>query len=249
MAHSDNGTVPKFVFYHYDPSMAGAVIFIILFVITTFFHCYQLLRTRTWYFIPLVIGGFFEWIGYIGRALSSNQSPNWTLGPYILQTLLLLLAPALFAASIYMELGRIILLVDGEDRSIIKKKWLTKVFVAGDVVVVGLFIQIAFFSFFVVVALSFNRSINKAPTTRSKDPAIPWRKHIHTLYFTSILILIRSIFRCIEYIQGNDGYLLHHEIFIYIFDACLMLAVMVAFNVIYPSEVNALLKDLSIIQT
>jgi len=74
-----------------------------------------------------------EWIGYIGRVLGSRQSPNWTLGPYIMQTLLLLVAPALFAASIYMALGRIILLVDGEDRSIIKKRWLTKIFVAGDV--------------------------------------------------------------------------------------------------------------------
>ncbi len=55
------------------------------------------------------------------------------MGPYIIQTLLLLVAPALFAASIYMELGRIILLVDGEGHALIKKKWLTKLFVAGDV--------------------------------------------------------------------------------------------------------------------
>lgn len=50
-----------------------------------------------------------------------------------MQTLLLLVAPALFAATIYMELGRIILLVDGEAHSLIKKKWLTKIFVCGDV--------------------------------------------------------------------------------------------------------------------
>jgi hypothetical protein len=46
----------------------------------------------------------------------------------------LLLAPAFFAASIYMVLGRLILLVDGEAHSIIRAKWLTKVFVLGDVV-------------------------------------------------------------------------------------------------------------------
>lgn len=50
-----------------------------------------------------------------------------------MQELLLLLAPALFAASIYMVLGRIILLVDGEKSSVIRSKWLTKLFVAGDV--------------------------------------------------------------------------------------------------------------------
>lgn len=74
-----------------------------------------------------------ELIGYIGRAASAEQTPNWTLGPYIVQSILLLIAPALFAASIYMGLGRIILLVDGEDRSLVKKKWLTKLFVIGDI--------------------------------------------------------------------------------------------------------------------
>lgn len=75
-----------------------------------------------------------EWIGYIGRAISSQQSPDWTLGPYLIQTLLLLVAPGLFAASIYMELSRIIILADGESHAIIKRKWLTKLFVCGDVV-------------------------------------------------------------------------------------------------------------------
>lgn len=76
-----------------------------------------------------------ETIGYVGRALNAGQTyGNWTIGPYIMQSLLLLLAPALFAASIYMVLGRIILLTDGEAHSPIRVKWLTKVFVAGDVI-------------------------------------------------------------------------------------------------------------------
>lgn len=74
-----------------------------------------------------------EWIGYVGRAISHQETPNWTLGPYLVQTLLLLLAPALFAASIYMELSRIILLVDGESHALLKRNWLTKLFVCGDV--------------------------------------------------------------------------------------------------------------------
>ncbi|KFY36015.1 hypothetical protein V494_05392, partial [Pseudogymnoascus sp. VKM F-4513 (FW-928)] len=118
----------EFKIYHYDPSMAAAIVFIVAFLISTTLHLYQLLRTRAWFMIPLVAGGFFEWIGYIGRAISSKESPDWTLGPYIMQSLLLLVAPALFAASIYMELSRIITLVDGESHALIKKKWLTKLF-------------------------------------------------------------------------------------------------------------------------
>jgi len=53
--------------------------------------------------------------------------------PYIIQSLLLLLGPALFAASVYMVFGRLIRLVGGERYSIIRVNWLTKIFVLGDV--------------------------------------------------------------------------------------------------------------------
>lgn len=55
------------------------------------------------------------------------------MGPYIIQTLFILVAPALFAASIYMELGRIILMVEGERHAIVQKRFLTKIFVGGDI--------------------------------------------------------------------------------------------------------------------
>jgi len=50
------------------------------------------------------------------------------------------------------------------------------------------------------------------------------------------------VFRLIEFAQGNDGYLLSMEIWLYLFDAVLMWVVMVWFAVVHPSEVYALLK-------
>lgn len=50
-----------------------------------------------------------------------------------MQSALILIAPAFLAASIYMTLGRIIEMLDAERSSMIKLKWLTKIFVAGDV--------------------------------------------------------------------------------------------------------------------
>lgn len=142
----------KYIFYHYDPSTVAAVIFVVLFGLSSLGHAVQLLLKRTWYFIPFVVGGLCEFsprkcyclcdtdtwtvetVGYVGRLLSSLQaSGEWTTVPYVMQSLLLLLAPALFAASIYMILGRIIVLVDGERHSLIRVTWLTKVFVGGDV--------------------------------------------------------------------------------------------------------------------
>jgi hypothetical protein len=45
------------------------------------------------------------------------------------------------AATIYMTLGRIVLLTEGEHHSLVKLRWLTKLFVFGDVL--ALFTQCA----------------------------------------------------------------------------------------------------------
>jgi hypothetical protein len=84
--------------------------------------------------------------------------------------------------------------------------------------------------------------MHKVPTTRAQSGAVPWRKHLIALYAASVLVMVRSIFRVVEYLQGFDGYLLSHEYYLYIFDAVLMLGVMVLFNVVHPSEVVALVE-------
>ena len=50
-----------------------------------------------------------------------------------MQSALILIAPAFFAASIYMTLGMIIQMLDAQHSSIIRTRWLTKFFVTGDV--------------------------------------------------------------------------------------------------------------------
>ena len=52
---------------------------------------------------------------------------------YIVQTILILIAPALSAAFIYMELGRIAELTDAEGYLMVRRRWLTRIFVCGDV--------------------------------------------------------------------------------------------------------------------
>ena len=47
----------KYILYYYNPSEAAAIVCIALFGISTMLHIFQLLRKRTWYFIPFIIGG------------------------------------------------------------------------------------------------------------------------------------------------------------------------------------------------
>ncbi|KAH7205797.1 RTA1 like protein-domain-containing protein [Fusarium redolens] len=258
----------QFSLYHYHPMVAGGVIFAMLFLSTTLFHFWQLIRARCWFMIPLTAGGIFEGIGYAARARSGNESPNWTLGLYIMQAILLLVAPALFAATIYMELGRIIIMTDGEKRALIPKKWMTKIFVTRDVlsfilqgggggyqssgslealnngakVIIGsLFVQLICFGVFIVIAVAFDRSIRESPTGRSH--MVPWKKHMMVLYICSMMIMVRSVFRVVEYLQGFDGYLLKHEIYLYLFDAVLMFLVMLLFSWIHPAEITAIISQ------
>ncbi len=65
---------------------------------------------------------------------------------------------------------------------------------------------------------------------------------MRTLFASSGLIFIRSVFRLVEYSQGNNGWLMRKELTLYVFDAMLMWVVLVIFNIWHPSHVEALWK-------
>lgn len=143
-----------------------------------------------------------------------------------------------------MELGRIVLMVQGDAALFVRRTWLTKIFVGGDVlsflmqasgagllasgdassqdtgekvVVGGLFVQILFFGTFVAASAIFQWRQSRRPSALAGER--PWRKHMLGLYVVSVLIFVRSIVRVVEFLQGYDGYLMVHEVFIYVFDA------------------------------
>jgi hypothetical protein len=55
---SSDNALANFQYYYYEPSMAAAIIFVILFSVTTALHMVQMSTTKTWFMIPFVIGGF-----------------------------------------------------------------------------------------------------------------------------------------------------------------------------------------------
>lgn len=109
------------------------------------------------------------------------------------------------------------------------------------VIIGGLFVQIIFFGLFTISAIVFQARISKAPTTRSMEFKSLWAHHMIALYTASILILIRSVIRVVEYLQGYDGYLMKHEVFIYVFDALLMFITVLVLQYEHPSEINCLI--------
>ncbi|PLB40757.1 RTA1 domain-containing protein [Aspergillus candidus] len=177
--------------WKYVPSIPAAVIFALLFLLPTLFHIWKICKTRARFCIPFAIGGVFEVQGYIIRAIAHNRTSQ--LIPYILQNILILLAPVLFAASIYMALGRIIRSVPGgAQHALIRPAWQTKVFVMGDIVsfivqgsaagmmgkgekagmannivIGGLVVQVLLLGGFMVSAVVFEGRVRRAESTGS----------------------------------------------------------------------------------
>jgi hypothetical protein len=109
-------------------------------------------------------------------------------------------------------------------------------------VVAGLFAQLVSFGLFVVAAAIFNVRIKKAPTRLCFER--PWQKHLIGLYIVSLLILIRSVVRVVEYLQGYTGYIMTHEVYLYVFDATVMFIAVVSMNWIHPAEVARFVRQL-----
>ncbi|KAH7166449.1 RTA1 like protein-domain-containing protein [Dactylonectria macrodidyma] len=258
----------NFQLYRYTPSLPAAIVGVAVFAVLTLSHLWRLYRHRAYYFIAFTIGGVFQTIGYCGRIWSHYD--KLSVGGFVIQAILILVAPALYAASIYMILGRLIRALKAEHLSLIPVQWVSRIFVTGDVIafglqaggggiqsagtldlyktgekviIAGLFVQIAVFGFFVYTSLLFHYRLYNDPTPRASRGEIPWTRYLYVLYTSSVIILLRSIFRVVEYLQGNDGYLISHEVFLYIFDTLLMAIVMVVILIWYVEHLQRIKKQ------
>ncbi|KIL85257.1 hypothetical protein FAVG1_11687 [Fusarium avenaceum] len=254
----------------YLPSVPAAAVFTILFALGTTAIAWQMFRTKAWYCSVFVIGGVLEMVGYIVRAIASDKTDE--LIPFVIQNGFILVAPALFAASVYMTLGRIIRSIQAQQLSIIRVKLLTKLFVIGDIIsfavqsggatmmatsgdpklgeniiVAGLFVQIIVFGIYIVTSAIFHYRVRTQRPNVYANFGNNWEKLLIMLYIVSALIMVRSVFRVVEFVGGQDGYLLKHEWTLYIFDALLMFAAVAIFAWRFPGPVWSKYMDIDLV--
>jgi hypothetical protein len=235
----------------YKPSIAAAAISTVIFALLTGLHIFRVVRSRSWFCIPFVIGAIcknpftqppqsppnnlflshelsilthtVETIGYAGRIASPSNANSLPL--YILQTLTILLAPILFAASVYMVLSRLIVATGAEAYTLIRVSWITRTFVGGDIlcfliqsggggilagadddkkrrdlgqniILAGLILQMVIFVGFVLVAVVFHRRLRARPTGKEGRVTGSWERALGMLYTVSVLITVRNLFQC-----------------------------------------------------
>jgi hypothetical protein len=104
------GYVPEYACnanYNYDPSFAAALIFSIIFGVTTFYHIYQAIFYKkirlTW---TLIMGASWELASFVTRVAGTRNQQNTALAT--VSQILILLAPMWINAFVYMVLGRMI---------------------------------------------------------------------------------------------------------------------------------------------
>ncbi|ETS80445.1 hypothetical protein PFICI_07974 [Pestalotiopsis fici W106-1] len=255
-----NGTM--IVFYEYRPNKPAALSFMALFALATLGHLVYFFRLRAWYFIPFLLGGIAEVFGYYGRYMASDEPTK--VGPFIMQNLLILAAAPMLAATIYMSTGRIILALDAREFTLISPRWLTKLYVLIDIgavvtqligsilpasgsesaialsrkiILAGLITQFSALAFFIVQCLIVHRGIKKNPTSVVLAiTSVNWEIHFWMAELVIVLTIVRSVVRAIEYLQGDGGFVISHEIFIYVFDAAIMWSVMMIYLIIHPGR-------------
>ncbi|GAA5967414.1 hypothetical protein JCM11641_000541 [Rhodosporidiobolus odoratus] len=120
------------------------------------------------------------------------------------------------------------------------------------IALVGLIIQLVSFGLFTLLLIIFAYRVRtRFPHLRSPVPAFSfstynltstdlvndWRVLFYVMCLTCVGIMIRCVFRAIEYAQGYSGYLLEHEVYFYVLDALPLLLAMSLYAYIWPTRV------------
>ncbi|QID78295.1 Protein rtm1 [Saccharomyces pastorianus] len=95
-----------------------------------------------------------------------------------------------------------------------------------NLITAGLVIQIVF-SGFIINEFRFSYSVARFAFYRH----ISKNGGLNLTLMLSILIMVRSIVRLVEFVEGYDGFIISHEYFIYVFDAVPMLLAAIVFIV------------------
>jgi hypothetical protein len=111
------------------------------------------------------------------------------------------------------------------------------------IVIAGLAVQLVFFGFFMFLSAVFHyrvrsdRQQSVRPIAADSRFSSSWEAMMWCLYGACILIFVRSVFRVIEFVQGNDGYIMKREYLLYVFDAVLMALQAALLLLAYPGAI------------
>lgn len=251
--------------FHYMPSLAAAIVSLVFYTLSFVALSVWTIWKRSWYMTALLVGCLMEVIGYATR-IPLAISPIGHLPLYIAMGAFIIIAPVFNAAVEYVLYGRLVHAVGDQYSLMKPKvvTWIfvicdiisffIQVSGAGllssangsaeraqlgeNILLGGLGINLVSFGIFYLQIFYFDyrtrKSLNVFPGGGLCEKG--WRQLLYVIYFSSLLVLIRQIYRVIEFAQGFTGYLAVHEIYFYIFDTLLIFMAGAIFIVYFPGN-------------
>lgn len=190
----------------------------------------------------------FECLGYIVRIITVHRPEK---GDYIVSLLLILLAPILIAYVNYSVTGKMVELA-GKKVAGMAPVWIARIFVTSDIatfliqgiggamtigdtaaiinagkniVTAGLAVQLASFCLFIFIALS----IQFQEKYELKE-SVTAHKMFWGIHLTMICLIIRTVYRLIQFQSGSTGYCTLNEWTFYAFDSSAMVVAFIIYS-------------------
>ncbi|TFK48541.1 RTA1-domain-containing protein [Heliocybe sulcata] len=263
-----------YIVLHYYPNKAAAIIFGILYLTVGLITSWHVWRHRHWWGLYLPIGTLCMSLGYFLRfVMVLSYSLEDSIGMYIVQVIFILCSPAAFLAFNYTLAGRVIVRCIGREFPLIRPERFAKVFIisdlmtfnlqsaggslaasknstvsklGNDIVLVGLVAQGASYVFFLYVVLAAQYRYTRAKPVGARHQE-EWWTVIWLLYFSSVPIIIRSVYRIAEFAQGSAGYFITHEVYFYCLDGLPLFFAVACYAARWPGRYVAETSSTSIL--
>lgn len=264
----ENGQYADGSLWFYAPNKGAPVVFAFLFAVSCGIHVYQCIRYKCW-----KVSGILPWAALIfvaGYGLREYGAFHYSdLNVFIASLVMLYAAPPLYELSNYFILSRILYYVpyhspihpgrvlttfgalssvvealNGNGAAYMANSFLpeSKRATGRALLKAALILQLAILACFILLASIYHRKCRRANLMPKNLSAV-----LTTLYISSALIGVRTLYRTVEYfttanINYNDPNLkpgslspvLRYEWFFWVFEACLMVTNSFLLNARHP---------------
>ncbi|DAA73431.1 TPA_exp: putative RTA1 domain protein [Trichophyton benhamiae CBS 112371] len=248
------------VTWQYCPTFVPAVLFAVLFFLTTGSHIIQAFTFKKTFSWVIIVGGAWEAIAYGLRAAGAKNIYQKGFG--LPHHILIALAPLWINAYVYMVLGRMVhfflpdkrcfgisarrltvifvcldifaFLTQGASTSLLNSDSASSIKIGINLYMGGIGLQELFILIFIGLAVRFQYKMAIVEQTEHSNG--PWRPLLYTVYATLVLITIRIIYRLVEYSGGLHSAIATNEAAFYILDATPMFLALFALNIFHPGR-------------
>ncbi|KAJ7159967.1 RTA1 like protein-domain-containing protein [Mycena crocata] len=241
----------------YCPSFPAAVIFSVLFAVTTVAHIVQAIHYRKSFCWVIIMAGIWETAGLVLRVLSVLNTTSLTYG--IPSQLLILLAPLWINAFLYVLMSRFVYFFIPEKKVAgISAQRLSLCFVLLDIsafamqaiggssmnskvpsdVLRGIHIYMGGIGLQQFFVLGFTALVIRFHYRMLHiDGPTEWKRPLYLMYASLGLITLRIVYRLIEFSSGVYSPLTMHEAPFYCLEALPMVVALSLWNLCHPGRI------------